>query len=113
MGQSAACLYESVHRVNENWWHKIVGQSERGTVFHSHDWLRTLEGGLAIGPRHAIIVRTTPDFTKGLFRYKRELGETPEPNVSRETGTDPVQWPRFRFGRSFCSVGNAGEVILE
>lgn len=47
--------YRSVTDVNENQWNNVVSQSDRGTMFSRHEWIRAVEEGFDFQPRHVVV----------------------------------------------------------
>lgn len=45
----------SITEVNANQWDNLVTQSDLGSVFHSYGWLRAIEEGLGLEPRHVLV----------------------------------------------------------
>jgi len=53
-GKSVSVL-DSIDDVHPNQWNNLVAQSELGTLFHRHEWLKLLETHLGQEPRHVVI----------------------------------------------------------
>lgn len=54
MADIVAEVVRSIDRVNENQWNNVVSQSGMGTVFQRTGWLRAVERGLQMEPRHVV-----------------------------------------------------------
>lgn len=67
-----ATVLSSIHDVDGNQWNNLVTQSDRGSLFHRHEWLAAVEDGLDHTPRHALVTKDTnpvalvPAFATGL-----------------------------------------------
>jgi len=65
-------LLSSIHDVDRNQWNNLVTQSDRGSLFHRHEWLAAVEAGMDHSPRHALVttdanpVALAPAFASGL-----------------------------------------------
>ncbi|QCS41942.1 GNAT family N-acetyltransferase [Natrinema versiforme] len=44
--------HSSIKPVNRNQWNQVVTQSDQGSVFHRYEWLRAIEDGTSLEPRH-------------------------------------------------------------
>lgn len=47
--------YLSISDLNENQWNDLVTRSELGSVFHRYEWLRGIESGRDVEPRHVVV----------------------------------------------------------
>lgn len=62
-------VVDSIDLVNENQWNDVVSRASGGTVFHRAGWLRAIETGLELEPRHVVVrkkgnpVAVFPNFT--------------------------------------------------
>ena len=67
-----ASVHATIDEVDRNQWNNLVGQSERGTLFHRHEWLAAVERELDREPVHAVVrkggnpVAVFPNFRDGL-----------------------------------------------
>ena len=41
--------------MNENQWNHVVSQSDRGTLYSRHEWIRAVEEGYDVEPRHVVV----------------------------------------------------------
>ncbi|WP_313696276.1 GNAT family N-acetyltransferase [Halorarum halobium] len=96
--------HRTVADVNENQWNHVVSQSERGTLFHRHEWIRALEDGFEEEGRHVVVEK------KGnpVAVLPNVLRELPLP----DTVTDPLPSdPPLRMVTS-SSPGFGGPLLL-
>lgn len=50
-------VHSSIDEVDRNQWNNMVGQSDRGSVFHRHEWLSVAERTLDRDPVHAVVTK--------------------------------------------------------
>jgi|AntRauMinimDraft_4_1070384.scaffolds.fasta_scaffold00018_109 predicted N-acyltransferase len=50
-------VLSSIHDVDRNQWNNLVTQSDRGSLFHRHEWLAAVEEGMDHSPRHALVTK--------------------------------------------------------
>lgn len=50
-----ATVHATIDDVGRNQWNNLVGQSDRGTVFHRHEWLSAVERELDREPVHVVV----------------------------------------------------------
>ena len=68
----SATVLSSIHDVDRNQWNNLVTQSDRGSLFHRHEWLAAVEAGMDHSPRHALVTKDSnpvalaPAFATGL-----------------------------------------------
>ncbi|WP_435333830.1 GNAT family N-acetyltransferase [Haloarchaeobius sp. TZWWS8] len=48
-------VLKSIHKFNENQWNNLVTHTERGTLFHRHEWLAAVEDGYDYEPNHIVV----------------------------------------------------------
>lgn len=64
--------HSSITAVNQNQWDYLVTQSDLGSVFHQYEWLRAIEDGTDLQPRHVVISKNSnpvalfPNFIAGI-----------------------------------------------
>jgi len=46
---------DGVEAANENQWNHVVEQADLGSVFHRYEWLRAIERGGSMEPRHLVV----------------------------------------------------------
>ncbi|KAB1189930.1 GNAT family N-acetyltransferase [Haloferax sp. MBLA0076] len=51
-------VYSSIDAVSEGQWNNVVTQSDQGSVFHRHEWLRAVEDTLPYTPRHVVVTKS-------------------------------------------------------
>jgi len=67
-----ATVLSSIRDVDRNQWNNLVTQSDRGSLFHRHEWLAAVEAGMDHAPRHALVTKDSnpvalaPAFATGL-----------------------------------------------
>ena len=65
-------VHDTIEAVDRNQWNNLVGQSDRGTVFHRYEWLSAVERGLDREAVHVVVekggnpVAVFPNFVDGL-----------------------------------------------
>lgn len=55
MTELSVAVHDSIESVHPNQWNNVVAQSELGSVFHRHEWLRLVESTLDAEPRHVVV----------------------------------------------------------
>lgn len=71
-GDLEASVHGSIEAVDRNQWNNLVGQSDRGTVFHRYEWLSAVERELDREAVHVVVekdgnpVAVFPNFVDGL-----------------------------------------------
>lgn len=47
----------SISDINKNQWNNVVKQSELGSFFHRYEWLKTIEEGIGLEPKHIVVLK--------------------------------------------------------
>lgn len=55
MGEKSATIIETIDDVHPNQWNNLVEQSDLGTIFHRHEWIKAVEVGFGSEPRHVVV----------------------------------------------------------
>jgi len=48
-------ILDSITHFNKNQWNSLVEQTKLGTVFHKYEWLKAIEEGIGLEPRHIVV----------------------------------------------------------
>lgn len=59
MTEFTVSIFDSIEDVHPNQWNNLVAQSELGSLFHRHEWLRLVETTLECEPRHVVVEKGT------------------------------------------------------
>ncbi|QLG61574.1 GNAT family N-acetyltransferase [Halorarum salinum] len=59
MTELTVSILDSIEDVNPNQWNNLVTQSDLGSLFHRHEWLRLVETALECEPRHVVVEKET------------------------------------------------------
>lgn len=78
-------VYDTIENIDRNQWNNFVRKSELGCFFHLYEWLKAVEDGLDMKPRHIIvfkggaIIGCMPNFIAGIEKlpFKRMVSIRP------------------------------------
>ena len=48
-------ILESINKIDKNQWNNLIKQSSTGSVFHRYEWLKVIENGLQLQPKHILV----------------------------------------------------------
>ncbi|MFC7231050.1 peptidoglycan bridge formation glycyltransferase FemA/FemB family protein [Saliphagus sp. GCM10025308] len=64
--------HDSIEQANRNQWNHVVEQADLGSVFHRYGWLRAVERGQPLEPRHLLVekkgnpIAISPNFVSSI-----------------------------------------------
>ena len=50
-------VHDSILDINKNQWNNLVEQSKLGSFFHRYEWLKSIEDGMGLEPRHIVVTK--------------------------------------------------------
>ena len=50
-------VHDSILDINKNQWNNLVEQSKLGSFFHRYEWLKAIEDGMGLEPRHIVVTK--------------------------------------------------------
>lgn len=68
--------FETIERVPEEGWNRLVERSPLGSVFHRYEWLRAVEAGTSLEPLHLLVTKNTNPIG-ALPHFVRNIEEVP------------------------------------
>ncbi|MFC7141048.1 GNAT family N-acetyltransferase [Halosimplex aquaticum] len=96
MTELTVTSHETIDAVDENQWDTLVRQSDLGSVFHRHGWLRAVERGLDRRPEHFVVRKgSNPVALLPNFRAPVDL---PDPSALLERFDSPTLVDRLPTG---------------
>ena len=58
-------IIDTIANINKNKWNNLVEQSKLGSFFHIYEWLKAIEDGMGLEPRHIVV--TKDEYPIGIF----------------------------------------------
>lgn len=69
-------ILDTISNIHKNKWNNLVEQSKLGSFFHRYEWLKAIEDGIGLEPRHILVLKD--EFPIGIFpNFIQDISKTP------------------------------------
>lgn len=51
-------VHNTISTISKNQWNNVVEQSRLGSFFHRYEWLKAIEDGIGLNPRHIMVLKS-------------------------------------------------------